>query len=96
MWTPGTEAMAPVNLAATPNLSFWTRGDGQTYRIMVFAQSKGMMPLTKTFAAGAEWSEVRFAWSDFGIEGRDVIGVVFAGGPRPGPFDLRIDQLRLR
>jgi imidazolonepropionase-like amidohydrolase len=96
MWTPSTEAMSPVNLAATPNLSFWTRGDGQTYRIMVFAQSKGMMPLTKTFAAGAEWSEVRFAWSDFGIEGRDVIGVVFAGGPRPGPFDLRIDQLRLR
>lgn len=96
MWTPGTEPMSPVDLSATPNLSFWTRGDGKTYRVMVFAQSRGMTPLVKTFTAGPEWTEVKLAWSDFGIDGRGILGVVVAGGPQPGPFDLRVDQFRLR
>ena len=96
MWTPGDPPMSPVNLAAAPGLSFWTRGDGKTYRVMVFAQSRGMTPLIKTFTAGAEWSEVRFSWADFGADGRDILGVVFAGGPQPGAFDLRVDQVRLR
>ncbi len=96
MWTPSSEAMSPVDLSATPHLSFWTRGDGKTYRVMVFAQSRGMTPLVKTFTAGPEWTEVKLAWSDFGIDGRGVLGVVFAGGPQPGPFDFRVDQFRLR
>ncbi|HEX8361187.1 MAG TPA: CIA30 family protein [Longimicrobium sp.] len=96
MWTPSTEAMSPVDLSATPNLSFWTRGDGKTYRVMVFAQSRGMTPLVKTFTAGPEWTEVKLAWSDFGLDGRGVLGIVFAGGPQPGPFDFRVDQVRLR
>lgn len=96
MWTPGAQPMAPVDLSATPNLSFWTRGDGKTYRVMVFARSRGMTPLLKTFTAGPEWQQLTFTWSDFGIDGRDVAGVVFAGGPQPGPFEFRIDQIRLR
>jgi imidazolonepropionase-like amidohydrolase len=96
MWTPGTEAMSPVDLSATPNLSFWSRGDGKTYRVMVFAQSRGMTPLIKTFTAGPEWAETKLAWSDFGIDGRGILGIVFAAGPQPGPFDFRVDQLRLR
>ena len=96
MWTPGTPPMSPVNLSAAPGLSFWTRGDGRTYRVMVFARSLGMTPLIRTFTAGAEWREVRFSWADFGTDGRDVLGVVFAGGPEPGPFEFRIDRIRLR
>jgi imidazolonepropionase-like amidohydrolase len=96
MWTPGPQPMVPVDLSATPTLSFWTRGDGKSYRIMIFTEAKGMTPLTRTFTAGPEWQEVRFTWSDFGIDGRGIAGIVLAGGPRPGPFEFRIDQLRLR
>jgi hypothetical protein len=96
MWTPGAQAMSPVNLSAKQGIGFWTRGDGKTYRVMVFAQSKGMTPLTRTFVAGPEWREVVLPWSDFGIDGSDVMGIVFAGGPQPGPFGFQIDTLRLR
>jgi imidazolonepropionase-like amidohydrolase len=96
MWTPGPEPMSPVDLSATPNLSFWARGDGGTYRVMVFAQSRGMTPLTRTFTAGPEWTEVKMTWADFGIRGNDVLGIVFAGGPGPGGFEFQLDQFRLR
>ncbi len=96
MWTPGTQPMAPVDLSARQGLAFRTRGDGRTYRVMVFARSKGSTPLTRTFVAGPEWTEVAMAWSDFGIDGSDVMGVVLAGGPQPGPFGFRVDDFRLR
>jgi imidazolonepropionase-like amidohydrolase len=95
MWMAG-QAMAPVDLSARPGFGFRTRGDGGTYRVMVFAQSKGMQPLIRTFVAGPEWREVTMSWADFGIDGSDVAGIVVAGGPRPGAFTFRIDDFRLR
>ena len=96
MWSPGAQPMAPTDLSTKPGLAFHTRGDGKTYRVMVFARSKGNTPLTRTFVAGPDWKEVAFAWSDFGIDGRDVMGVVIAGGPQPGPFAFLVDDLRLK
>lgn len=96
MWSPGAQPMAPADLSARQGIAFQTRGDGKTYRVMVFARSKGMAPLIRTFVAGPEWREASFAWSDFGIDGHDVLGVVIAGGPQPGPFAFLIDDLRLK
>ncbi|MBC7791232.1 MAG: CIA30 family protein [Anaerolineae bacterium] len=96
MWSPGAQPMAPANLSSKRELRFWTKGDGQTYRVLVFAQSKGMIPLVQTFVAGTAWTEVVLPWSAFGIDGSDVMGIVFAGGPAPGAFAFQIDDLRLR
>lgn len=96
MWSPGTAPMTAADLSAKGGIAFQARGDGKTYRVMVFSRAKGMMPLVRTFVAGPEWREVQLAWSDFGIDGSDVLGIVFAGGPRPGPFAFLIDDLRLR
>jgi hypothetical protein len=96
MWTPGAQPIEPVDLSGQRGFSFQTRGDGGTYRVMVFARSRGMTPLIQTFQAGAEWREVALDWSDFGIEGTDIMGIVLAGGPQPGPFTFRVDDLRLR
>lgn len=96
MWTPGAQPMTPADLSASQGFSFWTRGDGKPYRVMVFSESKGFQPLTRTFTAGPEWAEVTFTWSDFGIDGSDIMGVVVAGGPQPGPFGFLIDRFRLR
>jgi imidazolonepropionase-like amidohydrolase len=96
MWSPGAQPMAPADLSARQGIAFQARGDGKTYRVMVFARSKGMAPLIRTFVAGPEWQEVSFAWSDFGTDGHDVMGVVIAGGPQAGPFGFLIDDLRLK
>lgn len=95
MWMAG-QSMAPVDLSASPGFRFWTRGDGAEYRVMVFAQSKGMQPLIRTFVAGPEWREVSMAWTDFGVDGRDIMGIVVAGGPKPGAFSFRVDDFGLR
>lgn len=95
MWTPGTPPMSPVDLSQYQGLRFEAQGDGKTYRVMVFAQSRGTAPITRTFVANAEWRTVEVTWAQFGIDGRDVTGVVLAGGPQPGEFQFRVDGFRL-
>jgi hypothetical protein len=96
MWSPAAVPMTPANLSGTKGLRFRARGDGGTYRVLVFAQSKGMFPLTRTFVAGPEWRDESFPWSAFGgIDGHDVMAVIFCGGPQPGDFSFEVDDVRL-
>lgn len=94
MWSPAAQPMTPANLANTKELRFRTRGDGATYRVLVFAKSKGMMPLTRTFVAGADWNEVTMPWSAFGTDAHDLMGVLFVGGPKGGAFTFEVDDVR--
>jgi imidazolonepropionase-like amidohydrolase len=96
MWSAGAQPMAPVDLSAKPGIAFWAKGDGKTYRIMIFAEAKGFTPLTQTFVAGSEWREVTVPWTAFGVDGKGVMAVIFAGGPEPGAFSFQIDNVRLR
>jgi imidazolonepropionase-like amidohydrolase len=97
MFNPGTTPMQPVNLSSKKEISFWTKGDGTTYRVMIFAESKGYMPLTQTFVAGPEWAQVTLPLSGFGgIDGHDIMALIFAGGPRAGGFSFQIDNVRFK
>jgi imidazolonepropionase-like amidohydrolase len=97
MFMPGAQPMAPVNFSAAKALHFWARGDGKTYHVMLFAQSKGQMPITVDFVAGADWKEYTFPFSAFeGIDGHDIMGIAFTAGPQPGPFTLRLDEVSIR
>jgi len=97
MLSPGAQPMAPADLSATRGIHFWARGDGGTYRVMVFAQGKGFMPLQQTFTAGTEWAEHTIPFSAFdGIDGHDLMAVIFAGGPRPGFFAFQVDEVGFR
>ncbi len=97
MFTPGPQMMTPVNLSSKTELRFWAKGDGQTYRVMVFSEARGFQPIMQTFVAGEEWQEYVFPFSTFdGITGRGLMAVIFAGGPGPGPFEFRIDDVRFR
>lgn len=97
MFSPGATMMAPVNLSSKREIRFWARGDGQSYRVMVFAQSKGMVPQSRSFVAAPEWKEYVFPLADFGgIDGKDLMAVIVTGGPRPGAFTIRIDDVRIR
>lgn len=97
MFTPGAQMMTPVNLSSKKEIAFRAKGDGRTYRLMLFAESKGMQPLSKSFVAGAEWKEFTFPISAFaGSDGRDLMALIFAAGPAAGGFELRIDDVRIR
>jgi imidazolonepropionase-like amidohydrolase len=97
MFSPGVQVFAPANLSSKKEILFHARGDGQTYRVLVFAASKGQTPLQQTFVAGADWQEHVFPISAFGgIDGRDIQSIMVVGGPKPGPFSIRIDDVRLR
>jgi hypothetical protein len=97
MFSPGKQIFQPANLSAKKELHFWAKGDGKTYRVFFFAESKGYVPLTQTFVAGSEWKEYVFPFSSFGgIDGHDVMAVIFGGGPAPGPFAFQIDHVALR
>ena len=64
---------------------------------MLFAQSKGMTPIMQDFVAGAEWKKYEFPFAGFaGVDGSDVLGIAFTGGPTPGAFSMQIDEVVLR
>lgn len=96
MWSPTAVPMAPANLSSMKGVRFMTRGDGKSYRLMVFSRSKGMMPLIHPFTAGPEWQEVNVPWSVLGIDGSDVMAILFSGGPQPGAFSLQVDEVTLK
>ena len=96
MFMPGSQPMQAVNLSAAKTIEFWAKGDGKTYRLMLFSQSKGMTPLIKTFVAGSEWAKIELPFSDFGVDGSDILGIGFTGGPAAGTFSMQIDEVVLR
>jgi imidazolonepropionase-like amidohydrolase len=94
-FSPGPAPMAPANLSAHKAITFWAKGDGQTYRIMLFAQSLGYIPTAQTFVAGPEWKRYRFDFSSFpGLDPRGLMAIIFAAGPQPGKFTFQIDDVR--
>ncbi len=87
----------PTNLSAAQALTFWTKGDGKTYQVMLFSESRGRMPSTRDFVAGPDWKEYTFPLASFdGIDGHDIMGIAFTNGPDAGTFQLRIDQVALK
>jgi hypothetical protein len=97
MLSPGAQMMAPADLSAARAVHFWARGDGKTYRVMIFAQSKGYTPLIQSFTASPEWKEYTIPFSAFGgIDGHDLMAVIFAGGPAPGTFAFQVDEVGFR
>jgi imidazolonepropionase-like amidohydrolase len=96
MFSPGPSPMAPANLSQKKAISFWAKGDGKTYSVMLFFQANGFAPSAKTFEAGAEWKKHRFELKDFdGCDGSGLMGVFFGGGANVGPFELQIDDVRI-
>ena len=96
MFSPGAQPFDPVNLAAKKSISFFAKGDGQTYRVMFFTASGGRMPSQQTFTAGSDWKKVSIPFSAFnGTDGHDIAAILFVGGPAAGKFDFQIDQIKL-
>jgi hypothetical protein len=96
MYSPGAQVFQPANLTDKKEIRFWAKGDGKTYRLMLFVESKGYVPLSQHFVAGAEWTEHVFSFASYGIDGKGLMAVIFAAGPAPGPFSILIDEVRFK
>ena len=41
--------------------------------------------------------QVTLAFADFGdLDGSDIMGITWAAGPKTGPFQLELDNIRLQ
>ena len=94
---PAAKPMQPANLSGAKSIRFRAKGDGQTYRVMVYTRAGGYMPGMQTFAAGPEWAEYTFPLTAFnGTDGHDITAISFAAGPEPRKFSFQIDDVGLR
>ncbi len=91
----GREPMAPADLSGATAISFYARGDGGTYQMMLFSQSLGRIPAMRTFVAGPEWQRHSFALADLAGISKDILMFFWGGGQAPGPFKLQIDEVTL-
>ena len=95
MLSPGAATFAPVNLSAAKGITFWTKGDGGTYRVMMFTTGGGQIPASADFVAPAEWTKVTMPWANFSTNGSDVAAILWVGGPKKGAFRFVIDEVTL-
>jgi imidazolonepropionase-like amidohydrolase len=94
MFFPGAQPMQPADVSSTKSLRFHARGDVDL-SVMVFAQSLGQIPSMKSVHAGADWTEIAISWSDFGVDAKDVTGILIGGGQKSGKADFGIDEVKL-
>lgn len=91
---PGAQPWSPANLSHKQALSFWAKGDGNTYRVLVFSGDRSSLPVTFNFHAGQEWHYYRFPLGEEGIDIESLLAVLFAAGPLPCAFECQIDDVR--
>ncbi len=95
MFVPGKNQMAAADISSHQGVSFWAKGNGEKFKLMLFFQKRGFMPSTKSFVAEKEWKQYSFKIKDFdGCDGTDVTGLWF-GQDSPGEFQFQIDEVKL-
>ena len=96
MFSPGQQIMEAVDLSSKKTISFWAKGDGKTYRIMLFTSKSGPVPIIQTFTAGPEWKQFTFPIASFeGADGHGLSALIFAAGPTPGTYSLYLDEIHI-
>jgi len=100
LYFPAQAPMQPVNLSSKKNISFWAKGDGKSYTLIVLTESRsgngGDMPAMTPFTAGPEWKQYTFPLSTFETDGSDLSGLGFVHVGEPGKFQFELDQFEIK
>jgi hypothetical protein len=100
LYWPGAGPMQPANLSKKSTISFWAKGDGGTYTILVLTAERngqnGEAPAMTSFTAGPEWKQFTFPFSTFETDGSDLSGIGFIRAQDPGKFQFQIDELEIK
>lgn len=96
MLMPGTPPFSPVDASSRRELVFFARGDGKTYRVMIFSSS-APIPVERTFEAKEAFTEVRFPLAEIpGVDWKGLQAIGFSAGSEPRTFALEVDEVELR
>jgi hypothetical protein len=95
MFFPGTAPMSPANLSGRKAITFWAKGVGRKFQVMVYSQSGGYIPKVQSFDAGADWTRVTLPFSAFETDAHDVTAIFFGAFGGSGKFTLTIDNVVL-
>ena len=99
MFAPGISPMTPANLSSKKGISFWARGDGKTYTLVVLTESRtgqNGMPAMTRFVAPPEWKQYTIPFSTFDTDGGDLTGLAFVATQQPGKFEFELDQVEIK
>ena len=99
MFSPGSGPMEPANLSSKKGISFWAKGDGKTYTLVVLTQARSGqngMPAMTPFVAGPEWKQYTFPFSTFQTDGGDLSSLVFVATQQTGKFEFELDDLEIK
>jgi beta-glucosidase len=99
MFAPGTSPAEPVNLSSRKAISFWAKGDGKNYTLVVLTQARSGqngMPAMAQLVIGPEWKQYTFPFSTFETDGSDLTAIMFARGQEPGKFEFQLDQVEIK
>jgi imidazolonepropionase-like amidohydrolase len=97
MFMPGAQPFDPVDLSSKQGLRFRARGDGKVYTVMLFSKQRGRMPAAVHFKPGATFAVYELKWSQFdGLDGSDVMAVLFGDSEEAGDFELFVDDVEIR
>jgi imidazolonepropionase-like amidohydrolase len=92
---PGATPREPANLSAKAGLTFWAKGDGKTYRVMILAQGV-QLPTIVPFVASSAWRQISVDFSHLPtpIDTHALLGTALVAGPDVGQFAFQIDEVR--
>lgn len=94
MFSPGPTPFAPADLSAWNSISFWAKGDGRIYRVMVFSSNLGRTPAVVSFVGNSSWKRFTFPFSRFaGVDPHSIEAILFAATYPPGQFAFQIDSV---
>lgn len=99
MFSPGNAPMVPANLSSKKGISFWAKGDGKTYTLVVLTETRSGqngMPAMTQFVAGPEWKLYSFPFATFETDGGDLSGIAFVATQQTGKFEFEIDQVEIK
>jgi beta-glucosidase len=99
LFAPAASPAEPANLSSKKTISFWAKGDGKIFSLVVLTQSRSGqngMPAMTTFVTGAEWKQYSFPIASFDTDGSDLTGIVFARGQEAGKFEFELDQVEIK
>ncbi len=94
MWMPAGAFNKGLDFRSVKALRFRVTGTGSG-RLMLYTTTGGFMPQEKRFEAKPEGVEVTIPFSAFKGDLGKVNALILCAGPKPGPVDLRIQELRV-
>jgi len=100
LYSPASAPMQPANLSSKKAISFWAKGDGASYTLLVLTEARngqnGEAPAMTSFVAGPEWKQYTFPFSVFETDGSDLSGIGFIKVSGPGKFQFELDQMEIK